>query len=158
MAIQAGVTTGAVDDIRQATDMAYRIVAEYGLSPRIGPLSVAALATGGDAAGGMAWRDAQGGLADAVDSEVKGMLETALMVARETLEMNSKVLGDLADTLEAEEKLQGEALAQKLAHVKIPPALRRFVEGEEGWGPAQQATGGGGGGGEGGGWGGGGNV
>ena len=36
----ARVSTGALDDIQRATDLAYKAVAEYGLSPTIGPVSV----------------------------------------------------------------------------------------------------------------------
>ena len=35
------VSTGAAQDLQQATEIAYRMVAEYGMSDRIGPLSVA---------------------------------------------------------------------------------------------------------------------
>jgi len=126
--VEGGIaTTGAMDDIRQATDMAYKIVAEYGLSPTIGPLSVGTLATGADSSG-YAWRDQGGGMGERVDREVKRMLDTALAVAKDTLNVNNKVLTELATTLEEEEKLQGEKLTQKLARVKIPPNLKLFVE------------------------------
>ena len=46
----AQVSTGAVDDIRRATDLAFRAVAEYGLSAAIGPVSLAAMAPGDDGA------------------------------------------------------------------------------------------------------------
>jgi ATP-dependent Zn protease len=47
------VSTGALDDIRRATDMAYKAVAEYGLNQRIGPISLATLSNGGlDDSGG----------------------------------------------------------------------------------------------------------
>ncbi|KAF8768773.1 hypothetical protein HU200_007333 [Digitaria exilis] len=50
------VSTGALDDIRRATDMAYKAVAEYGLNQRIGPISVATLSNGGlDDSGGSPW-------------------------------------------------------------------------------------------------------
>ena len=49
------VSTGALDDIRRATDMAYKAVAEYGLNQTIGPLSLATLSGGGmDESGGTA--------------------------------------------------------------------------------------------------------
>jgi cell division protease FtsH len=41
------VSTGALDDIRRVTDMAYKAVAEYGLNQRIGPISLATLSNGG---------------------------------------------------------------------------------------------------------------
>ena len=50
------VSTGAFDDIRRATDMAYKAVAEYGLNQRIGPVSVSTLSGGGiDESGGSPW-------------------------------------------------------------------------------------------------------
>ena len=42
------VSTGAVDDIRRATELAQRAVSEFGLSAAVGPLSVGALLAGGD--------------------------------------------------------------------------------------------------------------
>lgn len=39
-----------MDDIRRATEMAFRAVAEYGLSAAIGPISLAAMAPGDDGA------------------------------------------------------------------------------------------------------------
>ena len=121
------VTTGAMDDIRRATDIAYKIVAEWGLSETIGPLSVATLATGADDQG-YAWREQGGALSELVDREVKALLDGALMVAKDALRENSRPFLDLATTLEAEEKLQGEALSAKLAKVKIPLKLKLFVE------------------------------
>lgn len=50
------VSTGAFDDIRRATDMAYKAVAEYGLNQKIGPVSVSTLSGGGiDESGGSPW-------------------------------------------------------------------------------------------------------
>ena len=39
-----------MDDIRRASDLAFRAVAEYGLSAAIGPVSLAAMAPGDDGA------------------------------------------------------------------------------------------------------------
>ncbi|KAJ6905033.1 hypothetical protein NC652_022927 [Populus alba x Populus x berolinensis] len=50
------VSTGALDDIRRATDMAYKAVAEYGLNQTIGPVSLATLSGGGmDESGAAPW-------------------------------------------------------------------------------------------------------
>lgn len=51
------VSTGALDDIRRATDMAYKAVAEYGLNETIGPVSIATLSNGGmdDSGGSAPW-------------------------------------------------------------------------------------------------------
>lgn len=51
------ISTGALDDIKRATDIAYKAVAEYGLSQTIGPISLATLSSGGldDAGGAAGW-------------------------------------------------------------------------------------------------------
>jgi cell division protease FtsH len=50
------VSTGALDDIRRATDIAYKAVAEYGLNQTIGPVSLATLSGGGmDDSGAAPW-------------------------------------------------------------------------------------------------------
>ncbi|WOL04715.1 ATP-dependent zinc metalloprotease FTSH 7, chloroplastic isoform X1 [Canna indica] len=41
------ISTGALDDIKHSTDMAYKAVAEYGLNQNIGPISLATLSSGG---------------------------------------------------------------------------------------------------------------
>ena len=58
------VSTGAVDDIRRATDMAYKAVTEYGLNQTIGPVSLSTLSSGGadDAPGASPWGRGQVGL------------------------------------------------------------------------------------------------
>lgn len=54
VAYSGRVSTGALDDIKRATDMAYKAVAEYGLSQTIGPISLATLSGGGlDEPGGV---------------------------------------------------------------------------------------------------------
>lgn len=41
------ISTGASDDIRRCSSLAYQTVSEYGLSSAVGPLSVNTLANGG---------------------------------------------------------------------------------------------------------------
>ncbi len=50
------VSVGAVDDIRRASELAWRMVAEYGLSAAIGPVALGSMAPGDD--GTMMLRDA----------------------------------------------------------------------------------------------------
>lgn len=51
------VSTGALDDIRRATDMAYKAITEYGLNQTIGPVSLSTLSRGGidDSSGASPW-------------------------------------------------------------------------------------------------------
>ncbi|CAI5999667.1 unnamed protein product, partial [Closterium sp. NIES-65] len=115
------ISTGAVDDIRRATDVAYKAVAEYGLSGTIGPMSVGTLAGGGlDGGGGFSWggKD-QGRLSDQVQDEVQQLLQAALEVARAVLVCNKGLLEDLGRTLQDNETVEGAALSAWLAQVEM---------------------------------------
>ncbi|CAH2069483.1 unnamed protein product [Thlaspi arvense] len=71
VAYSGRISTGALDDIRRATDMAYKAIAEYGLSQKIGPVSVSTLSAGGiDDSGGSPWGRDQGHLVDLVQREL----------------------------------------------------------------------------------------
>lgn len=70
----AAVSTGAVDDIRRATDLALRSVSEFGLSAAVGPLNVGVLAAGSDD-GAWLMRD-NGKMATLVEAEVSCTLSS----------------------------------------------------------------------------------
>lgn len=127
------VSTGALDDIRRATDMAYKAVAEYGLSQTIGPISVATLSGGGmDDGGSMPWGKDQGHLVDLVQREVKALLQSALDIALCVVRANPKVLEGLGAQLEENEKVEGEELQEWLSMVVAPAELNFFVKGKQG--------------------------
>ncbi|KAL4296801.1 hypothetical protein GQ457_12G028180 [Hibiscus cannabinus] len=127
------VSTGALDDIRRATDMAYKAVAEYGLNQTVGPLSLATLSGGGmDESGGAGpWGRDQGQLVDLVQREVKALLQSAHEVALSVVRANPTVLEGLGAHLEENEKVEGEELQEWLKLVVIPEELIIFVEGKQ---------------------------
>uniref|UniRef100_A0A6M2F189 AAA+ ATPase domain-containing protein n=1 Tax=Populus davidiana TaxID=266767 RepID=A0A6M2F189_9ROSI len=126
------VSTGALDDIRRATDMAYKAVAEYGLNQTIGPVSLATLSGGGmDDSGAAPWGRDQGHLVDLVQGEVKALLQSALDVALSVVRANPTVLEGLGAHLEEKEKVEGEELQEWLKLVVAPKELALFVEGKE---------------------------
>ncbi|KAL0735122.1 hypothetical protein Bca4012_011332 [Brassica carinata] len=111
------ISTGALDDIRRATDMAYKAVAEYGLNQKIGPVSVSTLSAGGtDDSGGSPWGRDQGNLVDLVQREVTNLLQSAL---------------DVALTVVHEEKVEGEELQKWLNKVVAPEELAVFIKGKQ---------------------------
>ncbi|KAM3309249.1 ATP-dependent zinc metalloprotease FTSH 7, chloroplastic [Capsicum chacoense] len=127
------VSTGALDDIRRATDMAYKAVAEYGLSQTIGPISVATLSGGGmDDGGSMPWGRDQGHLVDLVQREVRALLQSALDIALCVVRANPMVLEGLGAQLEENEKVEGEELQEWLSMVIAPAELTFFVKGKQG--------------------------
>ncbi|KAL9238712.1 hypothetical protein vseg_013098 [Gypsophila vaccaria] len=126
------VSTGAFDDIRRATDMAYKAIAEYGLSQTIGPVSVGTLAAGGiDDSGAAPWGRDQGHLVDLVQREVKLLLQSALEVALCVVRANPTVLEGLGAHLEENEKVEGEELQKWLKLVVAPTELSLFVQGKQ---------------------------
>ncbi|KAK6272120.1 hypothetical protein POUND7_009203 [Theobroma cacao] len=127
------VSTGALDDIRRATDMAYKAVAEYGLNQTIGPLSLAILSGGGmdESGGAVPWGRDQGHLVDLVQREVKALLQSALEVALSVVRANPTVLEGLGAHLEENEKVEGEELQDWLKLVVAPKELTIFVGGKQ---------------------------
>ncbi|KAK4741757.1 hypothetical protein SAY87_025345 [Trapa incisa] len=127
------VSTGALDDIRRATDMAYKAVAEYGLNETIGPLSLATISGGGmdDSGGGLTWGRDQGHLVDLVQQEVKALLQNSLDVALCVIRANPAVLEGLGAQLEEDEKVEGEDLRQWLNSVVTPAELQLFIRGSQ---------------------------
>ncbi|KAK6145302.1 hypothetical protein DH2020_022122 [Rehmannia glutinosa] len=127
------VSTGALDDIRRATDMAYKAVAEYGLNETIGPVSLATLSGGGmdDSGVSSMWGRDQGHLVDLVQSEVKALLQSALDVALSVVRANPTVLEGLGAHLEEKEKVEGEELQEWLKLVVAPAELTFFIRGKQ---------------------------
>ncbi|CAN8253247.1 unnamed protein product [Cochlearia groenlandica] len=126
------ISTGALDDIRRATDMAYKAVAEYGLNQKIGPVSVSTLSAGGiDDSGGSPWGRDQGHLVDLVQREVTNLLQSALDVALTVVRANPDVLEGLGAQLEEEEKVEGEELQKWLNRVVAPEELVMFIKGKQ---------------------------
>ncbi|MBA0825190.1 hypothetical protein Goarm_021794 [Gossypium armourianum] len=127
------VSTGALDDIRRATDVAYKAVAEYGLNQTIGPLSLATVSGGGmdESGGGVPWGRDQGHLVDLVQGEVKALLQSAHEVALSVVRANPTVLEGLGAHLEENEKVEGEELQKWLKLVVAPKELIIFVEGKQ---------------------------
>lgn len=124
------VSTGALDDIRRATDMAYKAIAEYGLNQTIGPVSLSTLSGGGidESGGGALWGRDQGHLVDLVQREVKELLQSAMDVALSVIRANPTVLEGLGAHLEEKEKVEGEDLQEWLKAVVAPAELTTFIQ------------------------------
>ncbi|KAG2673217.1 hypothetical protein I3843_13G067400 [Carya illinoinensis] len=127
------VSTGALDDIRRATDMAYKAVAEYGLNETIGPVSIATLSGGGidESGGAVSWGRDQGQLVDLVQREVKALLQSALDIALSVVRANPTVLEGLGAYLEEKEKVEGIELQEWLKLVVAPIELKVFIAGKQ---------------------------
>jgi cell division protease FtsH len=121
-------STGAQDDLRKATDIARAMVTEYGMSDKIGPVSVGAdrrpvFLKGGEAGGGAFGREVGDHLADTVDAEVRRLVDEAREKAAKLLQTNRDSLDVIAERLLEREVLEGDEL-----HGLLEEAKRKHAE------------------------------
>ena len=104
-------TTGAHDDLRRATEMAYKIVVEYGMSEELGPLTFQRdrenIFLGRELAQG---RDYSDETARRIDEGVRNIVEKCHNTAREILESNREKLVSLAEELVIREQIEGDEI------------------------------------------------
>ncbi|MFN7131043.1 MAG: ATP-dependent metallopeptidase FtsH/Yme1/Tma family protein, partial [Myxococcales bacterium] len=111
------VSTGASNDIKQATEIAKMMVREYGMSDRLGPVALieaqrsAFLASG---AGAPEFRSYSEQTAERVDEEVRRLVQEGLDRAREVIHSNKARLQRLAAQLLITEVVDEEELRQIL--------------------------------------------
>ncbi|HZK75200.1 MAG TPA: ATP-dependent zinc metalloprotease FtsH [Clostridia bacterium] len=112
------VTSGAENDIKKATQLSRRMVTQWGMSQKVGPVSMGEnneLVFLGRDLGER--RNYSEQMASLIDDEVRRFVEDAREVARTILTERRAVLGHLADRLISEETVEGEELDRML-----PPA------------------------------------
>ena len=112
------VTSGAENDIKRVTQLARRMVTQWGMSERIGPVAMGEnneLVFLGRDLGER--RNYSEEVASLIDSEVRRMVEEARGIARKVLTERRASLTELAERLIAEETVEGDELDRML-----PPA------------------------------------
>ncbi|OGS01949.1 MAG: cell division protein FtsH [Elusimicrobia bacterium RIFCSPLOWO2_12_FULL_59_9] len=116
------VTTGAHDDLSKATLFAQRMIMEYGMSDRIGPMSLKKkdeeVFLGRDIARGQGYSDQT---AQIIDEEVKRILTDCQVKVREMLQKHRHVLDALAMRLVEKEHLDADEITA-LTNVGLSPA------------------------------------
>ncbi len=113
-------TTGAANDIEKATDLARRMVTEFGMSDRLGPLSFGKrdeLVFLGREIGEQ--RNYSDEVAKQIDEEVRRIVDTAYARAQEVLVSHKQRLVALAEKLVAEETVDAEEFEKLFAD--LPP-------------------------------------
>lgn len=111
------VTTGASSDIQFATNMARRMVTEWGLSDEMGPLKYGKDAQ--DAYMGHAPKDISDETARKIDSEIRRIVEEAYQRAKTLLEEHLDALHTLAKALLEYETLSGDDITRVLNGEKL---------------------------------------
>ena len=105
---EANITTGASDDIRKATDLARKMVTEWGMSDKLGPRTFGErqemVFLGRDLG---EQRNYSEDIASEIDQEVHHLVETAFLRAKEVLRNREGVLRVLATRLTEVETMEG---------------------------------------------------
>jgi len=121
------VSTGASDDIQKATDMAERFVTIYGMSDKLGPIAFDKPQSQFLAGMGSPRRSVSPQVAEAIDQEVKAMVDGAHQMALQILDDNREILEQTAQVLLQEEVLEAQALLEKLEQMQPPKGLDEWL-------------------------------
>ena len=117
------VTTGASNDLQQASKIARRMVTEFGMSESLGPRAFdesSMVFLGKELAQGRNYSDA---VAEEIDSEIGKLLEKSKATAKRILTENRARLDRLAGRLIEVETLDGDQLTDLLVGGGTQPAL-----------------------------------
>ncbi len=114
------ITTGASNDLQRATDLAEQMVTTFGMSKVLGPLAYQQGARPMFLGDGMPnpRRAMSEETAQAIDREVKDIVETAHQQAVETIKHNRDLLETITTQLLETEAIEGEKLHLLLREVK----------------------------------------
>ncbi|MFP3975073.1 MAG: ATP-dependent zinc metalloprotease FtsH [Chloroflexota bacterium] len=105
------MTTGAQNDIEQASKIAKAMVTQYGMSEKLGPRTFGKreemVFLGKEIS---EQRDYSDKLAEGIDAEVNSLIQKAHDIAKEILTNNKPKLVQIAEKLQAEETIEGKEL------------------------------------------------
>jgi cell division protease FtsH len=118
-------TTGASDDISRATATAKDMVTQYGMSPKLGPMTFGQKESQPFLGRDFGHQpDYSGEVAVEIDREVRALIDEAHDEALEILAANRAVLEELADALMEKETVEKDELAALLAKVTPRPSRK----------------------------------
>ncbi len=114
-------TTGASNDLERVTELARRMVTEFGMSPRLGPVRYAA-AAGAYLGGGVASRtDLSPETVEIIDGEIRALVTSAQDRALEVLREHRSVLDAVAEELISREAITGDRIREIAAAAEGNP-------------------------------------
>lgn len=121
---EAGVTTGASNDIERATDIARKMVTQWGLSNKMGPMLYAE--EEGEVFLGRSMSKAKhmsDDTARAIDAEIKSIIDRNYERAEKILKDNMDILHAMKDTLMKYETIDAKQIDDLMARREVrPPA------------------------------------
>ena len=110
-------SSGSQSDLEQAGTLARKMVADFGMSTRLGPYIVKPFSNGYQGEMGVGYSER---IASEIDNEVQAILAEAEARASEVLTLNRSVLDQVAHALMEQESLEGDALDDLLLTTKSP--------------------------------------
>ena len=115
------VTTGASNDLQRATDIAEQMVGTYGMSDILGPLAYDKQG-GGQFLGGNnnPRRELSDATAQAIDKEVRSLVDDAHEKALNILKNNLSLLEDISQKILEKEVIEGDDLIKMLSSSVMP--------------------------------------
>jgi len=117
------LTTGAYDDLKKATDLAKRMIVEYGMSEKLGPISLASEHVNVFLGEEIVRSDEHSEeLSSAVDSEIRSLIGRSYEKAKQLLKKHRSVLDRLASELLKREVIAGNDLDALFASLVPAPA------------------------------------
>jgi len=126
------ISTGASNDLKHASELARRIVTQYGMSEKLGPIvygkTEELVFLGREIATEKNYSER---VASQIDDEVRHVIERALAVAKRIVSSKKRVLKAIADTLIKKETLeQDEFYALVKKHRLAPLAFTKLLPGQ----------------------------
>jgi len=123
------VTTGAAEDIEQATKIARAMVTSFGMSDKLGPRTFGRkeemVFLGREIS---EQRDYSDKIAEQIDEEVHSFIEEAQKTAQDVLTKHNDRLVQIAERLIARETLEGEELENLLSETAPKPTKKAKLE------------------------------
>ena len=118
------ITTGAANDLQRATDLAEQMVGTYGMSDTLGPLAYDKQGGGRFLGGGNnPRRSVSDATAQAIDKEVRGLVDQAHDDALTILRENMALLETIAQKILEKEVIEGDDLKQMLEASVLPSGV-----------------------------------
>ena len=115
------ITTGAANDLQRATDIAEQMVGTYGMSDTLGPLAYDKQGGGRFLGGGNnPRRTVSDATAQAIDKEVRGLVDRAHEQALGILRHNMALLETISQKILEKEVIEGDELKEMLSASVMP--------------------------------------
>jgi len=116
------ISTGASNDLKEATKLAHRMITKYGMSEKLGLVTFGnteeLLFLGREIATEKNYSE---NIAEKIDAEIHSIIEKAQKTAEKILKTNKTALKKIADTLIKKETLEGDEFYKLLKPFKIKP-------------------------------------